>query len=184
MLRRRGGGECHDVHGQGHRVVGVVATGDPCFILLGEEASAMEHAYPDVNNVVVEDGILGKIFEGGALKKASNEELKSLRRVPFKGYRVAIRRSIFGGRSTVLGDKPGKHLAENGVWVFHADLLVGLLESDGNEVEEGIDERRVHVDDVIASLLGQTVRRFDGGALVCINGPGVVGHTLGSGGKG
>ena len=53
---------------------------------------------PDVDDVVVGDGILGEISKGGAPKEARNEEFKPLSRVPFEGHRVAIGRAIFSGR--------------------------------------------------------------------------------------
>ena len=68
MLRRRGSCESGDVDcrfpedtegGEGHVVGGVVASRDPCFVFLGEEAGAMQDADADVDDVVVGDGILG-----------------------------------------------------------------------------------------------------------------------------
>jgi len=63
-------------------------------------------------------------------------------------------------------------------------LFVGLPERDRNKVEEGVDERRVHVDNVGASFLGQAVRRFDGSAGVRVDGTGIIGHVVGLGGEG
>ncbi len=76
-LQRWGGSERCDVHchfpegtecGKAHRVCGVIATRDPRLIFFGKEAGAMEDADPDVDNVVVGDGILGEIRIGGAAK--------------------------------------------------------------------------------------------------------------------
>ena len=104
--------------------------------------------------------------------------------MPLEGHRIAIGSAIFGGRAAILGDEPGKHFAEDGVWVLHADLLVGLLEGDRNEVQKGVDERRVHVDDVVATFHGHGVRGLDVQAGVRVGGAGVVGYIGWFGGEG
>ena len=60
-----------------HRVGGVVATRDPRFVL-GKEAGAMKDMDADVDDVVIGDGIFGKICKGGTAKKACNKEFKPL----------------------------------------------------------------------------------------------------------
>ena len=99
--------------------------------------------------------------------------------VPLKAHRIAIGSAIFSGRASILGDEPREHFAKNRVGVFHANLFVGLPERDRNKVEEGVDERRVHVDDAVALFLGQAVRRFDGSAGVHVDGTGIIGHIGG-----
>ena len=53
---------------------------------------------------------------------------------------------------------------------------VGLFKHHRNEVKEGNNERRVHVDDIVATFLGHGVRRLDGSAGARVDGTGVVGH--------
>jgi hypothetical protein len=72
--------------------------------------------------------------------------------------------------------KPGKHIAKNRVWVFHLDLLVGLLEGNRDKVEESITEGRVHVDDVIALLECHAVGDFDIGTIIGVGASTVVGY--------
>ena len=43
-----------------------------------------------------------------------------------------------------------------------------MFECDGDELKEGIDEGRVHVDDAVAMLLGHAVDGFDVGVVVGI----------------
>ena len=88
------------------------------------------------------------------------------------------------GHAAIFGDEPREHFAKNGVGVLHANLFVGLPERDRNKVEEGVNERRVHVDDVIASFLGHAVRCFDGSTGVRVDGTGIIGHVVGLGGEG
>jgi hypothetical protein len=107
-----------------------------------------------------------------------------LRGVPIEDHCVAIGGAIFSGRAPILGDKPSKYLAENRVGVFHADLLVRLFKRHRNEVEEGVNECRIHVDDIIATFLGHGVRRLDGSAGVCVDGTSVVRHIVGFVGEG
>jgi len=103
-----------------------------------------------------------------------DEELKPLRGVPPEAHRIAIGGAIFSGSASIFGDKPREHFAKNGVGVFHANLFLELPERDRNKVEEGINERRVHVDDIVASFLGQAVRCFDGRADVCVGSTGII----------
>ena len=104
--------------------------------------------------------------------------------MPLEAHRVAIGGAIFSGHASIFGDEPSKHFAKDGVGVLHANLFVGLPERDRNKAEEGVNERRVHVDDVVASFLGHAVRRFDGSAGVRIGGTGIIGHVVGLGGEG
>ena len=107
-----------------------------------------------------------------------------MRGVLIEGHCVAIGGMIFSRRAPILGDEPSEHLAEHQVGVFHADLLVRLLKRHGNEVEEGVNECCVHVDDIIATFLGHGMRRLDGSAGVRVYGTGVVGHISGFVGEG
>ena len=54
--------------GKAHQVVDIVAMCDPRLVFFGKEAGAMEDADPNVNDVVIGDGIFGEIREGGAAK--------------------------------------------------------------------------------------------------------------------
>ena len=77
--------------------------------------------------------------------------------VPLEAHRVAIGCAIFSGRASIFGDELSKHFAKDRVGVLHANLFVGLPERDRNKVEEGVNERRVHVDNVVAHVLEQIV---------------------------
>jgi hypothetical protein len=85
--------------------------------------------------------------------------------------------------ATVLRHKPSKHLAKIRVGVFHLDLLVGLFEGNRDEVKESIDEGRVHVDDVVASLECHAVGDFDLGAIVGVGKSTILGYIRNFGRK-
>ncbi len=113
-----------------------------------------------------------------------NKELKPLRGVPIVGHCVAIGGAIFSGRAPILGDEPSEHLVENRVGVFHAGLLVRLFKHHGNKVKEGVNECRIHVDEIVATFFGHGVRCLDGSTGVRVDGTSVDGHIAGFVGEG
>jgi hypothetical protein len=78
--------------------------------------------------------------------------------------------------------EPGKHLAKDGVRIFHPDLFVQLFEGNGDEVKENLDEGGVHVDDVV-SLECHVLGDFDIGTIVGVGAPTVVGNICNFRGK-
>ncbi len=104
--------------------------------------------------------------------------------MPLEGHRIPIGGAIISRRAAIFCDKPCDHFAEDGVRVSHTDLLIGLLEGNGDEVQKSIDEGRVHVDNVIATFLGHGVHGLGSGAGVRVDGTGVIGHIIDIGGEG
>jgi hypothetical protein len=96
--------------------------------------------------------------------------------MPLYGHCGAIGFAVVCRCAAVLCHKPGKHLAKNGVGVFHSDLLVGLFEGNRDEVKESIDESGVHVDDIVALLECHAVGDFDNGMIVGAGASAVVGY--------
>jgi hypothetical protein len=96
--------------------------------------------------------------------------------VPFQGHGGAIGFAIISRCAAVFWDEPGKHLAQNGVKIFHPDLFVELLEGNGEEVKESVDEGRVHVDDVVGLLECHAVCEFDIGMIIGVGALTVVGN--------
>jgi hypothetical protein len=70
--------ECGKVH-----VVGWVITArDPGLVLLCNEASSMDDANADVNDVIVGNGMLGKVDECSSPEQARDKEFEPLGRKP------------------------------------------------------------------------------------------------------
>ncbi len=68
------GTECGKVHGVGW----VLAKRDPGLVLLHKEARAMDYANTNVNDVIVGDGMLGKVGKRSSLEQARDKEFKPL----------------------------------------------------------------------------------------------------------
>ncbi len=47
-----------------------------------------------------------------------------------------------------IANKPVKHVEEDSVWLFHADGLIGIANRFGELVEEDVQERCIHGDNV------------------------------------
>ncbi len=66
--------ECGEVHCVGW----AVAAHDPGLVLLHEKARAMDDANTNVDNVIIGDGMLGKVGKRCSPEQACNKELKPL----------------------------------------------------------------------------------------------------------
>ena len=86
--------------------------------------------------------------------------------MPVGGHCRPIGFVIFGGSASILGDEPVEALAKDCVWVHHPLLFVEDFESRRDEANEGVDERGVHVDDVVARFEENRVRYFCTRAIV------------------
>jgi hypothetical protein len=160
------GMECGEVHCVGW----AVAAHDPGLVLLHEKARAMDDANTNVDNVIIGDGMLGKVGKRCSPEQACNKELKPLWWMPFQGHGSVIR------CAAVLRDEPGKHLAKNGVGVFHPDLFVWLFEGYQDKVKESVNEGRVHVDDIVTLLECHALGEFDVGMILGVGASTVVGY--------
>ena len=138
------------------------------------KTSTMEDADADIDDVSIGDRILGKVGERGTAKEMCNKELKTLGGMPLKRHQRPIGGAVLRRHAAVLGDEPCKHLAKHEVGVLHANLFVRLFEEDGNKVEEGVDEGRVHFDDVVSPFVGHGMGGFDSGAVVQVNGACII----------
>jgi hypothetical protein len=65
---------------------------------------------------------------------------------------------------------------KNRVGVFHLVQLVGLFEGNQDEVKESINEGRVYVDDIVASLECHAVCDFVIGAIIGVSASSVTGY--------
>ncbi len=66
--------ECGKVH-----VVGwVISTRDPGLVFLNKEASSVDDGNTNVDNVIVRDGMLGKVDKGSSPEQAHSKELEPL----------------------------------------------------------------------------------------------------------
>jgi hypothetical protein len=97
--------------------------------------------------------------------------------MPFQGHGGAIGFTIVGRRAAIFCDKPGEHLAKNGVWVFHPDLFVRLFEVNRDEVKGSSNEGGVYVYDVVALFKGHAVGDPDVGTIISVGAPTVVGNV-------
>ncbi len=104
--------------------------------------------------------------------------------MPFRCHHGAIHFAVLCQCAAVFEYKPVKHLAEDGIGVFHLLLLICLFEGIGYQIKERVDERGVHVDNVIALLQCHPMGALPGGVIVRVNGAGIVGHVRDIGGEG
>ncbi len=76
----------------------------------------------------------------------------------------------------VFKNKPVKHLAKDGIGVFHPLLLIYLFEGNRDQIKERVDEHGVHVDNVVVLLQRHPVGALPGGGIVQVDGAGIVRH--------
>jgi hypothetical protein len=97
--------------------------------------------------------------------------------VPFQCHHGAICFAVLCRCAAVFQDEPVKHLAEDGVGVFHPPLLVCLFEDNRDQIKEHVDEHGVHVDNVVVLLQRHPMGALPGGTIVRVDGAGIVGHV-------
>ncbi len=81
---------------------------------------------------------------------------------------------VLDGCAAILGDKPGKHFAENRVGVLHPGFFVELLEGKRDKIKKSINEGRTHIDDVILFLESHAMGDFKVGMLIGVGATRVV----------
>ncbi len=103
--------------------------------------------------------------------------------MPLQGHGGAIGFAIICRCAAVLCHKPGKHLAKNGVGVFHPDLFERLFEGYQDKVKESVDEGRVCVDDIVALHECHAMGDFNVGTIIGVSASTVVGYICNFRGK-
>jgi hypothetical protein len=84
----------------------------------------MDDTNTNAYNVIIGEGMLGKVGKHCSLEKKGNKQIKSLQRMSFQGHGGAIGFAIFDRRLAVFCDKPGEYLAKYRVQDFHPGLFV------------------------------------------------------------
>jgi len=91
--------------------------------------------------------------------------------------------AIIGGSASILGDEPVEALAEDCVRVHHPLLFIEDFEGRQDEAEEGVDERGVHVDNVVVRFEEKHMRYFCTCAIVVGGARAEIGHFINIGGE-
>jgi hypothetical protein len=99
----------------------------------------MDDANTNVNDVIIGDGMLGKVGNCSSPELVRNKELKPLWRMPLQGHDGVIGFVIAHRCVAALHDKPGNHLAKIKVGVIHLDLFAWMFECNQDEVKESIN---------------------------------------------